>query len=92
MFAGAGKPSLETMARTGLWPTMTRQDALSGPTVGRKRVGKEGTTLRDAVRSLQAGPLSPQWVEWLMGYPIGWTASWRSETPLFPNAPKSSAE
>jgi hypothetical protein len=71
---------------------MTRQDALSGPTVNRKRVGREGTTLRDAVRALEAGPLSPTFVEWLMGYPIGWTASWRSETPLFPTPPKSSGE
>lgn len=91
-FAGAGKPSLETMARTGLWPTPTAQDGKCGPTVDRQKKGREGTTLRDAVRASEAGPLSPRFVEWLMGYPIGWSDSWRSETPLFPDAPKSREE
>ena len=26
------------------------------------------------------GPLNPEWEEWLMGYPIGWTALDASET------------
>lgn len=28
-----------------------------------------------------AGPLNPEWVEWLMGFPIGWTELSVSETP-----------
>lgn len=28
------------------------------------------------------GHLNPNWVEWLMGFPIGWTGLPRSETPL----------
>ena len=27
------------------------------------------------------GPMNPEWVEWLMGYPIGWTELNASETP-----------
>jgi hypothetical protein len=27
------------------------------------------------------GQLNPEWVEWLMGYPIGWTDLKDSETP-----------
>lgn len=51
---------------------MTVQDAKSGPTVDRVRKGKEGVPLRDAVRAESGpGPLSPMWVEWLMGFPIG---------------------
>lgn len=26
------------------------------------------------------GPLNPEWIEWLMGYPIGWTAPKDLET------------
>ena len=29
----------------------------------------------------QAGPLNPTWVEWLMGFPTGWTDLQHSETP-----------
>ena len=28
------------------------------------------------------GRLNPTWVEWLMGFPLGWTELPRSETPL----------
>lgn len=28
------------------------------------------------------GKLNPEWEEWLMGYPMGWTAATPSETPL----------
>lgn len=29
------------------------------------------------------GPLNPEWIEWLMGWPIGWTASGALETGRF---------
>jgi len=29
----------------------------------------------------KAGALNPTWVEWLMGYPTGWTVLEDSETP-----------
>ena len=34
-----------------------------------------GANLADQVRAEEAtgGSLNPQWVEWLMGYPEGWT-------------------
>ena len=39
----AHRPSLATMAKTGMWPTQA------------------------------GGQLNPMWVEWLMGFPVGWT-------------------
>ena len=33
------------------------------------------------------GQLNPTWVEWLMGYPLGWTDSKDSETALFLKSP-----
>lgn len=53
------------------WPTPTKSDATGGPgNSGRSG----GVNLRTAVRdSGERGPLNPTWVEWLMGFPIGWT-------------------
>lgn len=38
------------------------------------------------VVAMEEGPgrLNPRWVEWLMGFPIGWTLLEPSETPSFP--------
>lgn len=59
------RPSLSTMARKNLWPT---------PTVcgnyNRKGASK---TSGDGLATVAGGPLNPKWVEWLMGYPLGWT-------------------
>jgi hypothetical protein len=33
--------------------------------------GRTGRDLTDAI----GGPTNPEWVEWLMGFPIGWTES-----------------
>ena len=58
---------------------------------GRRPSGaKAQRTLREAIRKKdlasdspppRAGALNPTWVEWLMGFPIGWTALRPSETP-----------
>ncbi|MFA5165395.1 MAG: hypothetical protein WC481_07520 [Candidatus Omnitrophota bacterium] len=34
------------------------------------------------------GQLNPTWVEWLMGYPLGWTDLNASEIALFRRSPK----
>lgn len=36
------------------------------------------------------GSLNPVWVEWLMGYPAGWTDCEDSETPSSPRSPSTS--
>jgi len=49
--------------------------------------------LFDAIaREKVSGRLNPMWVEWLMGFPIGWTASDVSETQSSPKSQNSSAE
>lgn len=70
--AGAAiRPSLGQMAKTGMWPTPQAHDAAKGDA---KRVGRYGTkhggrNLNDEV----GGQLNPAWVEWLMGFPLGFT-------------------
>ena len=40
--------------------------------------------------SAVGGRLNPTWVEWLMGFPLGWTDLEDSGTPSSPKSPKSS--
>ena len=64
---------------TRMWPTPTVRDHKGGYQGGRKRNGKVSwDTLDVAVQHTDnqqktGGQLNPQWVEWLMGYPEGWT-------------------
>ena len=41
---------------------------------------------RTAMRG--GGKLNPEWVEWLMGWPIGWTALDAQATEWFRNKPR----
>ncbi len=61
------------LARCNLWPTPTARDRVRSPEF------REGRTL--SPRELTGGLLNPEWVEWLMGYPIGWTELDALETP-----------
>lgn len=59
-----------------LWPTP--KASASGPDYARRqRPGSGGDDLATKV----GGQLNPTWVEWLMGFPIGWTALLASATP-----------
>src|SRR5690606_30018132 len=136
----AVRPSLHSMARTGLWSTPKASDSTRGfsrselrrkspslaalahiptPTVNDSRSGRNATakrrpgarlspgmTLVDYVtlypnsdqpsrgteRWEVSGQLNPTWVEWLMGFPLGWTASDVSETQSYPKSRNSSGE
>ena len=60
------------LARTkGLWTTPCAADAQ----------GSHGGNNRRSLRTDVAGQLNPTWVEWLMGFPPGWTDLNASETP-----------
>jgi hypothetical protein len=127
---GKEHPSLETMARRGLWPTPTAQDSSGSRRATARKdhwISNPGTTLTDALWTtptardaqtlrkqargsgslasgnqiikplgIQAwesehgkeplpqangGQLNPTWVEWLMGFPPGWTDLEDSGTP-----------
>jgi hypothetical protein len=46
--------------------------------------------LSDAVgQAGDIGQLNPTWVEWLMGFPLGWTDCEPSETPSSPKSPNT---
>lgn len=80
---GASKNSGNGLATfVKLFPTPTAQDAKNStlPPSQKGRDSIPGMLLTEGV----TGKLNPQWVEWLMGYPIGWTELEDSETPSCP--------
>lgn len=136
------RPSLETMARHGLWPTpragadRSSRKALtvhrSAPSLAQAvelaegivprevdsmaeappswrrmwatPIARDARSFKGAARSPNAqggepltvqagGTLNPTWVEWLMGFPLGWTDldDTPSETPSSPRSPNTSA-
>jgi hypothetical protein len=51
-----------------MWPTPTTVDTFTPKS-------RKNPTLGDAARKSEgnSGKLNPMWVEWLMGFPVGWT-------------------
>jgi hypothetical protein len=61
---------------SGSWPTPVASMAKgSSPGSLIRKSGRDRSRdrLDHAVMALHGGPLNPEWVEWLMGWPIGWT-------------------
>jgi DNA (cytosine-5)-methyltransferase 1 len=69
------------------WPTPTANEDAAGRPGGKmqKMLGNHPD-----VRGMGGGTLNPTWVEWLMGYPKGWTDLSLSVTPWFPPSPTTS--
>ena len=53
-----------------LWPTPKAQNATGAGNPPNRRGGPDLQT----VVSASDGQLNPDWVEWLMGFPVGWTS------------------
>ena len=78
-------PSASDCGRTSINPHLTRNGTI-------RHIGKNGGqsyARLDAVAAMfptpmqteVGGQLNPEWVEWLMGFPLGWTDLNVSETP-----------
>jgi hypothetical protein len=77
------------------WPTPQSHDNrdrgnLSTPAIQR-RAAKGKQLMLSMVVSDVSGQLNPTWVEWLMGFPTGWTDLGPSEMPSSRKSSKSSA-
>ena len=70
-------PNLETVVARTMWPTPTARDYKdSGENLDLYRNERQNTQLGVVAKRSEpkkSGSLNPQWVEWLMGYPEGWT-------------------
>ena len=76
----AHRPSLETMARKNKWPTPAARDYKGQncvTTMTRKleegKRAQQGQLPNVVAMKGDIGQLNPTWVEWLMGFPSGWT-------------------
>ena len=69
---GKERPSLQHMARHNMWPTTQDAKNNGGPAQQRRNT--------PPLNALVGGPLNPDWVEWLMGWPIGSSALQPLET------------
>ena len=71
-----------------MWPTPGAEDGNRGSQAPEiRRGGGHQVTLRDAVHS-KDGTLNPMWVEWLMGWPLGWTVLDASAMEWFRSKPR----
>lgn len=75
---GPVRHSLDSMARTGMWPTPTSRDFRSGK-ASPETMARNARPLSETI----GGTLNPTWVEWLMGWPLGWTALEPLETDRY---------
>jgi hypothetical protein len=75
--SGLGKPLLHMAAL--MWPTPAATDYKGSGKTGKLRDRLDYAIERGATKSKiygvpqQTGQLNPTWVEWLMGWPLGWT-------------------
>lgn len=72
--ANQASPSMRSRDPGSWFPTPTQSDGLGGP-------GSSGRDGGDNLRTAVGGQPNPTWVEWIMGFPIGWTDLEPSETP-----------
>lgn len=73
----AGKHGMNLSTAVQLWPTPRAADAEKGirtPNGAKAEMARERTNGVDLPTAIGGGTLNPMWVEWLMGYPLGWTA------------------
>jgi hypothetical protein len=65
-------PNLETIVGQRQWPSPKARDWKDGKTEGTSN--RQSPDLGKVVgQSKTTGALNPTWVEWLMGWPLGWT-------------------
>ena len=83
--------NLETIVGRRTWPTPQASDnrdrgCMEDPVVKRRiKIGKQVGLTTQVKQTKQSGSLNPMWVEWLMGWPVGWTDLKPLETDKFRN-------
>jgi hypothetical protein len=66
----SGANRTEILRALEKWPTPTARDYRMP---GRSRLERTGSKAGESLPQVAGGPLNPPWIEWLMGFPLGWT-------------------
>lgn len=81
----SGDGLVTVVRRLALLPTPTANDAKCNGTPSQQNRNSA------ALNVVAGGSLNPEWVEWLMGFPPGWTEVFGTESPkASPEQPKAS--
>jgi len=91
-FYGKGDVDLTIAVKMNKWPT-PRTKGMCGGTGAWEKL-KANTTIEEArlMGAGNGGQLNPTWVEWLMGWPLGWTDLKRLEMDKYHCAPQQHGE
>jgi DNA (cytosine-5)-methyltransferase 1 len=78
--SSAGNPNREKAGRdlrqdVRMWPTPTANEDAAGTPNGKmqRQLGNHPDIRGNTPEEWKRGSLNPAWVEWLMGYPVGYT-------------------
>jgi len=87
-------PRVEKSETTQFWPTPQTDDRSNVYPKENRRAGlvSKVNQVTGNTSDTQLGSLNPTWVEWLMGYPLGWTDLKDSETQSSHRSPMKSCE
>lgn len=88
-------PNLETVVGRRMWPTPRASIGMTMKMTPNMKKLKHKKYLETEVAqddSTHGGLLNPTWVEWLMGFPLGWTDLNVSATQLSRNAQNTSVD
>lgn len=90
--ARKGHPADTLPNAVKMWPTPSANNQAGGCTGLNGGSGARAKLRemvgRDMQLQMSGGQLNPTWVEWLMGYPLGWTDLGDSATPLSRKSPR----
>lgn len=85
-----GNPSLLQAVRE-MWPTPTVCGLHNRKGLSKSSGDGLSTAAKAGEDTANTGSLNPEWVGWLMGFPLGYTNCEDSATPLSPKSPSGSA-
>lgn len=84
-YATAGGDGLATAVKRQMFATPTARDSKSGVFSPAAKAARDAQTRGKPLNEQIGGSLNPTWVEWLMGWPLGWTDLKPWETDRFRN-------
>ena len=76
-------PNLGTMVHQRAWPTPRANESTESRETQAARQARGTKASKNLTAEVGGGQLNPTWVEWLMGWPLGWTDCAASATDKF---------